>query len=471
MAQTADVKINKVSATETSVAANDFGGKISVRVSPNSYFAAFFLITFFSGFLVFHKQDIAAAFLCLINWILIPTLALNDKIVFDGKSLFRTGFFPRIWAKIKQHPEKLRISQVEQVETQALRALKRGGNVFYRYRTAIQGNNLRFSFASGNEDYRRMVEQIFKILPIDILDNRSIELRDYLSEPKEVLMKAEFARIPSTEVLEDSADEISVKLRRSREKSKTADEQTEKADELRLLANELRLSGNLLQSLEAFRRALFLKPFDAWLIFEFARCLHSYANVERNQKLLHKAGAALRLAEKRAGQDNVLLARIGESYFQYGDWERAKKCFNNALNLSTKNFRAVRGLAEIALREGKIAHVIHHFAIAAQFAVTPALRRWAQSETDYFSRLNNDEEYMGTEIKRINRLEKIERGRATSMRLTIVGIVIVLLGLLFDETIANIGWALSTAALGVWLFLLISRNLLLKRSSLAKPED
>lgn len=474
MAQTAQVKINEVSANEASLAANSFEKTISIRVSPNNYLAVFFLITFFTGFLVHLEKDIAAAFLSLINWFLIPALALSDKIVFDGKTLFRTGIIPKFWAKINHRSKRLKISQIEQVETQALRALKRGGNIFYRYRTAVQGNGLRFSFASGSEDYRQMVEKVFRLVPIDTLDSRSIELRDYLSEPKEVLMKAEFARIPSMEVLEDSVSESQSSVRNLRWKVSTGEisrEESEKADELRQLANELRLSGNLLQSLEAFRRALLLKPFDAWLIFEFARCLHSYASTERSQKLIHKANAALRLAENRAGNNNDLLARIGESYFQYGDWKRAGKCFNKTLNATAQNFRAVRGLAEIALREGKIAHVIHHFATAVHFAETSALQRWAQNETEYFSRLNSDEDYMDSEIKRINRLENIERGKVTAMRLTIAGIIVILFGLSFDKTVANIGWTVSIISLLVWLTLIASRNILLKRSSIVEDKD
>jgi hypothetical protein len=474
VAQIADAKIEKVSVKENMVAVNDYEQIVSIRVSPNSYLAAFFVITFSTGFLVYLQKDIAAALLCLANWTLIPFLAFNDKIVFDGESIFRTGFLPKLLTKINGSPKKLKISQIEQVETQAQRALKRGGNIFYRYRTAVQGSNLRFSFASGGEDYRQMVEKLFRSLPIDVLDNRSIELRDYLSEPKEILMKAAFSKIPSTEVLENSFNNSKPANKNSFRKKQPVEltlAEIDKADELRLLANELRLSGNLVQSLEAFRRALFIKPLDAWLIFEFARCLHSYAGIERDKTLIHRANAALRLAELRAGNDKDLLARIGESYFQYGKWNRARLAFNRALSGTNQNFRAVRGLAEIALREGKIAHVIHHFATAIHLTENVALRRWAQNETDYFSRLNSDEEYIDAEVTRINRLEKIERWKVTAMRLTVLGIAIVLIGLVIAESIALLGWTFSTASLITWIALITSRRFLIKRSPLAESED
>jgi len=292
--------------------------------------------------------------------VVLPLLLWTDRIVFDGKKITRTGVVPRFWNWFNNQPKALKLSDVEQVETQALRALKRGGNVFYRYRTSVSGKGKNFAFASGGEDYRLMVRKLFSMVSLDTLDNRSIELRDYLSEPKETLMKAEFAKLPSSDVLENSINEFQEADRNLRSKRRTreiSEREIEKANYLRRLGNELRLSGNLLQALEAFRRALVLNPSDAWLIFEFARCLNSYASSEHNRKLERKAKAALRLAEIRAGRDGELLSRLGESYFQYGDWERARVAFQKALSVAAESFRSVRGLAEIALREGKIAHI------------------------------------------------------------------------------------------------------------------
>lgn len=469
MAETVRVKINETSAKDVAQAALPMSVPVSIRVSPNSYFAVFFVLTFLTGFLVYLEKDVEAALLCLVNWLLLPALALSDKIVFDGKTLKRNGIFPKFWAMLNRRPERLKISQIEQIETQALRALKRGGNIFYRYRTSVRGNGLRFDFASGGEDYRRMTEKLFSAVATDALDNRSLELRDYLAETKEVVMKAEFALIPSTEVLENSLEKIqnsAAVLRRRQPSAELSVKDSEKAEDLRRLANELRLAGYLLQSLEAFRRALYLKPDDAHLIFEFARCLHSYASLERNRELIKRAKAALRLAERKTPDNHELLARIGECYFQYGDRERAKNCFQKALIGETESFRAVRGLAEIALREGKIAHVIHHFASAGHFAANAALRRWAHNETDYFSRLNDDEEYMEAEIKRIKRLENIERGRSVSLRVVIAGMIVILFGLLFDENMAKFGWAISMLALSAWLILIVGRNLLIQRNPL-----
>ena len=472
MGEIAQLKTREVSAGKTSVKIGVSGKTNSIRVSPNSYFVAVFLTTFLAAFFVYVHMDFAGALAVVLSWLVIPSLLLTDKITFDGENLVRSGLVPSFWAWINRQPFKLNVGDVEQVETQALRALKRGGNVFYRYRTSVTGKNLTFAFASGGEDYRQMVRSLFSRLNQDTLDNRSIELRDYLTEPKETLMKADFERLPSTEVLESSVNEFHIPNRKLKRKdSETIAEDHEKAEYLRRLANELRLAGHLLRALEAFRRALILKPGDAWLIFEFARCLHSFAGSERNEKLELKAKAALRLAEIRGRRDSELLARLGESYFQYGEWERARRVFQKALDATQESFRSVRGLAEIALREGKIAHVIHHFATAIHFADTKALRNWAKSETDYFSRLNTDEEYMEQEIRRINWLEGILRGKKTALRFALTGFTAILLGLFTNDLITNIGWTVSAVSLLIWVGLIMSGNMLAERSPLVEAED
>lgn len=469
MAETARVKIDKVSISESSFEANS----ASVRVALNNYFIAFFPSIFFTALAVYLEQDIFAAGLFGFSFIVLPVLAWTDRIIFDGEKIFRSGAAPRFWNWLNGEKSVLNVNDIEQVETQAIRTLKRGGTVYYRYRTSIHGKQQHFAFASGSENYRRMINLLFPRIFIDALDNRSIELRDYLAEPKKILSKAESSKIPSTEVLENSVNEFHKGKRSSNLSGKVEidAEKIEKADYLRQLANELRLSGNLLQSLETFRRALLLNPLDGWLIFEFARCLHSYASSERNEKLKKKACAALRLAEIRAGRDGELLSRLGESYFQYGDRERAYNVFQKALAATTESFRSVRGLAEIALREGKIAHVIHHFTIAAGFADTKALKNWARGETEYFSLLNEDENYLDAEVKRLSRLENIERGKRMSLQIFVFGFLTILFGMFTDNLVVNIGWACAVVSLLIWLGLIMSRNLMNERSPIIQQEN
>lgn len=466
-----DTAIEQATAKKKTAALTNLSKSIGIRVSPNAYFAALLLSSFFAAFLIYLKIDWAGFLLFVGGWTILPALFWSDRIVFDGKRLRRTGFLPRIWAWLNNYRYRLKISDIEQIETQSLRALKRGGNVFYRYRTSIQGRNLKFAFASGGEDYRQMIQRIFPLVSEDALDNRSIELRDYLHDPKEILMKAEFAKIPSTEVLESSLN--NTKLKRVNFQNKTInDEEQEKADYLHQLANELRLSGYLLQALEAFRRALILTPKDASLIFDFARCLHSFARSENNKTLERRAFAAMRIAEKRGQTNGDFLARLGESYFQFGNYGRAQKVFQKADGVANDSFRSVRGLAEIALREGKIAHVIHHFSTAQRLAETMALRRWTAGESEYFSRLNDDEEYMEMEISRVSLLENLDELKKTALRAALLGFPAIIFGLLSEEnSIGNVGWAISSAAILIWSGLFAAQNLFSTRIPLDFDEE
>ena len=87
----------------------------------------------------------------------------------------------------------------------------------------------------------------------------------------------------------------------------------------------------------------------------------------------------------------------------------------------------------MALREGKIAHVIHHFSNANRLAETPSLRRWTQGETEYFSHLNSDDEYMELEIGRVNMLETVESSKKTALRIAGLALPAVVVGLVFED--------------------------------------
>lgn len=446
---------------------------VSIRVSPHSYFTALLLSSFISAFLFYLEKDLAGVIVFAASWILIPFFALNDKITFDGRRLVRTGTVPTVWSWLNASRRRLKLRDIEQVETEAIRAAKRGGNVYYRYRTVIRGKGISVSIASGGSDYRDVVKSILPLLADNVLDTRSIELRDHLTDPRKALERARSAHIPSADVLESSFRSAGRKRTHSTNLPQIA-VSDEKADDLRDLANELRVSGYFLQALEAFRRALLLRPRDGQLLFEFARCLHSFAGVERDPKLERRALAALRLSERRANDDDDMLIRLGEWYFQIGEWGRAGNVFQSALERLGDNFRTARGLAEIALREGKIAHVIHHFSTANRVAETPSLRRWSKGEAEYFSNLNSDGEYMELEIGRVNLLETVETSKKTTLRITFLALPTIIFGVLFeDHLIANIGWAVSAVALAIWTGLIVTQKMLAQRIpyDLVESED
>jgi len=304
-----------------------------------------------------------------------------------------------------------------------------------------------------------MLDAILQQLSENSLDVRSAELREHLKDPKETLMKAEFARIPSAEVLRSGF----LKNPKRLDGTEPGNDDPQ-AEELRELANELRAAGYLPQALEAFRRALRHRPRDGRLLFEFARCLHSFAAVERSPQLERKALASLRLSELRAQGDPDLLVRLGEFYFQVGEWRRAGNVFQGVIDRLGDHFLAARGMAEIALRDGKIAHVIHHFASAGRVAGPPALRRWARTEAEYFSKLSSDDEYMEMEVSRVNLLDGLERSKKTALRIASLAFPAVVVGLLFeDDLITTAGWALSAVALVVWIGLSLSARMFSRR--------
>ena len=172
----------------------------------------------------------------------------------------------------------------------------------------------------------------------------------------------------------------------------------------------------------------------------------------------------MRLAERRAGMDADLLARIGETYVQIGDWRRAARVFRHSTEMVGETFLALRGLAEVALREGKIAHVIHNFAAANRLATLPSLRRWTRGEVEYFTRINSDDEYMELEVSRVNLYDSVDRWQRRFFLAAIIGFPTILIGLLIDvTTITNIGWTVSLFALAGWMLTGFGKRMLERR--------
>lgn len=470
MSEPKQTDLSRINAADETSAVVERADPITIRVSPHSYFTALFLGTFLSALLFYLEIDSAAFAAFGISWIVLPFLALRDRISFDGKSLRRIGLLPRLWSWFNGSRRRLKISDIEQVETQSIRALKRGGSVHYRYRTILRGKGLSVAIASGGEDFRRMIKGILPKLEENALDVRSLELCEFLSDPKETLIKAEFSRIPSADALESSISDFLTSNRKQKNGLAFGDE--EKAEDLRVLGNELRVSGYLPQALEAFRRALKIRGADGRLLFEFARCLHAFAAVKRDPRLERKALAALRLSERHVANDGDLLSRLGEYYFSLGEWRRAEMVFQRVFDRVGENFRAARGLAEMSLRDGRIAHVIHQFSTANRLAETPSLRRWTQGEAEYFSSLNSDEEYMELEIGRVNMLDTLERSKRTSLHIAFLSFPLIVVGLFFEDTlVANIGWAASTVSLMIWAGLIITSRMLSHRIPYALVES
>jgi tetratricopeptide (TPR) repeat protein len=440
----------------------------SVRVSPGPYVAVASVTTFFAALLLRAQYDVLAFVFIVVAWLIVPVLAVTDRIVFDGVSLRRQGPLASLLKLITGFRKQLIVDDFETVETQAVRTLRRGGSVRYRYRTQISGKGKQFVIVSGGRDYRKMVRELFPLIHENKLDGRTRDLRDYLNDPHFLERKAQLSQLASSDILDVTQSEFELprksKKPREPEPSEATPADIERAHVLRRLGNELRVSGRLREAGEAFRRALKVRPHGAWLIYDFARLLRSQASAQADARLLSRARAALRLASIRAKNDLVLLPLIGESFLECGDARHARQALQKVVELDSGNFKARVGLADIALREGKLAHVIHHYQEAARVSSEQALARYARSEGEYYMQLNNDDDYLATELRRISWLQTVTRIRRLALRVTTFSVLIALIGGFIDPLAASLGWSLASSALIIWLLTVGATKLLFSRS-------
>ena len=438
----------------------------SVRVSPGGYLAVLCTLTFGASLLLRSELDLAALILLAFAWLVLPTLAYTDRVVFDGQSLSRRGFVPVLMRLCGGRALELYVDDIERVETIAVRTLRRGGRVRYRYRSEITGRGINFIFTTGGQSYRNMVRTLFPLIAADKLDARSGELRDYLIEPRALNLKVKLLKVASTDVLEGATSDFAPSAKKNVRQHRAV-EQTEtdleRAQLLRRMANELRAAGRLRQAAEAFRRALLVTPQDGWLLYEFARFLRSQASAMGDARLLSRARAGLRLALWRGKTDAALLSRVGESFFEYGDLQQSARSFRRALEADPRAFRAEMGLAEIALRNGKLAHVIHHYNGAARIATDASLARFARREADYYSRLNDDDNYLASELRRFGWLQQAQSARRVSARITFASLLLVLVGVNFDDSLATLGWSLASTSIIAWILVAFVGKLLSQR--------
>ncbi len=121
------------------------------------------------------------------------------------------------------------------------------------------------------------------------------------------------------------------------------------------------------------------------------------------------------------------------------------------------------GLANLALREGKLAHVIHQYRDAARAASDGALSRHAGREAEYYARLNDDDDYLISELRRINWLQHSLKVRRLAARVTNGSILVALVMPYIDADVAGVCWYLASSSLIAWITSLIAIRLLAKR--------
>lgn len=436
----------------------------SVRVSPGAYFATAAVTTFVSLLLLRAENDLGALITIVCTWTIVPLLVLTDRIHFDGRALSRRGAVAWLSRLIFGRTQRIALDEIERVEVHALRTLRRGGSVRYRYRIEITGNRVVLVFASAGSSFRKMVRSLLPRIAEAKLDARAVELRDHLVDPAAVRAEIKQLGIAPTVVLE--AGDLAARGRQrlaNRGKRDTTAEDLDRARRLRDAANDLRVAGRLRESAEAFRRALMVTPQEPKLIYEFARLLRSRAGATEDSRLFLRASAALRLAARRGKGDARLLERIGESLLEYGKSEQAGKAFRQALEADPNAFRAQAGLAEAALSDGKLAHVIHHYSEASRSAPDRAAAKLSRREADYYLRLSNDDEYLAVELRRMNWLQHAGRIQQFAARVSFASLLVALICGSINQVVAGLGWALASSSIIAWSSSLIASKLLSSR--------
>jgi tetratricopeptide (TPR) repeat protein len=180
--------------------------------------------------------------------------------------------------------------------------------------------------------------------------------------------------------------------------------------------------------------------------------------------MLQRSDACLRLASRLAGGTPDLLERIGEVFFERLDYKRAADCFRRVLESDSSRFRANVGLAEIALRDGKLAHVAHYYN-AASASEDAALAKLARREASYYQRLMGDDDFLESELRRIRAVNQIRSARKLSALIFLVAWTIGSIAGRFILPIQTYGWALMTTSGIVWCLCTLALQYLRNRRS------
>jgi tetratricopeptide (TPR) repeat protein len=359
----------------------------------------------------------------LLTWAVIPLVALAalfDRIEFDGKIIIHKGPLAFLLASLFRIRRRLAIADIEAITTETITFGFSNGDSRISYLTRVTGAGFEVLIRSHRAAYVPFIKALFKAAGAQKLDPRSFELFEYFEKG---------ATLKSFPLLKHEIETMPMSL-------------------LRRFGNALRLAGKLSQAASYFNIAYEKEPRNPQLLYEMSRFLRS--NAQRDQKMLQRSDACLRLASKLAQEEPDLLERIGEVFFERLDYKRAGECFRRVLEFDPSRFRANVGLAEIALRDGKLAHVAH-FYNAATASQDTALSKVAEREARYYQRLIGDDEFLESELNRIRFLNHLRWARRLSaFTFLLVWMIASTFGR-FSEAVEVYGWALMAMTAIVWL--------------------
>jgi len=373
----------------------------------------------------------------LVCWALLAPIfvaAILDRLEFDGETIRHKGPLAFTLTHLFRMRRELSISEIEAITTETTRVSFATGDARISYHTRITGAGVDIIVRSHRSAYTQFIKALFKAAGPHKLDPRSSEIFEYFETANSLkgspVLKSDIAAMPPSL--------------------------------LRRVGNSLRLAGKLAQASSYFRVAYEKEPRNPQLLYEMSRFFHSSAQKE-DTRLLQRSDACLRLASRLAGDEPDLLERIGEAFFERLDFKRASDCFRRALALDPARFRANLGLAEIALRDGKLAHVAHFYNAAAA-SPDVALSRMAEREARYYERLMGDDDFLEAELKRIRVSNQIRWARRLAA-MTFFGAM--LMGGIagrFLSALEDFSWAIMATSGLVWCAAIFSMRFFRRRN-------
>lgn len=360
--------------------------------------------------------------------------AYFERVTFDGDRVWRTGLMARLERLTSGQSLSLKVEDIEMVTTEAIRSRRGLKRVKYSYRVLLTGQavSIVILFKGGRSTATALLlRELLNALDEHRLDPRSQELKEYLRQQPSREMERFRLHTDLDKVDEDSYSNLST-------------------ERLRSVANELKLEGFLQQAFQCFSFAYKREPRNPQLLYEMARFFRSLGTLH-HPRLLSRSAACLRLAAFLAKDRPQLLERIGETYFERSEYSRAAKCFTKALEADPTLFRANVGLAEIALRDGRLAHVVYFYSTAASVSLNSSQRRLAQREADYYNRLCSDEDYFEVELERMTKLSNFKWARNCSGVLLFFFWILAIFSGFFSPAFSGLAWSAVFSTTLVWI--------------------
>jgi tetratricopeptide (TPR) repeat protein len=440
---------------------NKKGEVIWTRPTPSGYLSFILTISITSALFVYLDYVYLGTVLLSAGLLAACIFYFSDILIIENGRIKRVGSIAAFWLKISGGRDRLRLSKIEQIKTDFIRVIRIGQEARFTYGTLIYGRNTAFYIDSRRKNYWKFINHLTQVIPWQLQDELTRAIGQFSIDkrsPKDLINEL---RLPEKELSDFSEAIRSINLNLAIEKKGLTSTESE---ELRKAAVRLRIGGLIPQSLEALRRLISSGSYNADTLVEYSRSLKIYAMLAGEVKTARRAVAIARLAERRAANDLAALERVGELYSDFDEWNKAKRVFRKLINDRARSFKAHVRLAEAALGEGKLAHVIHNLSQAVDSASLPELRRWAKTEYQYFTRLYEDEDYTELELSRISLLERAEWVHRRSPILIISGLALIGIGLIYDSSsAANAGWVIVFIALAIWNLSSIATKALSRR--------